>query len=295
MSEFSNNFDKLHPRISTSTTHEHETGSAAPDKQPLVVPIDTDSNPDVKRKFPLKYRIIAGVAGVGIASAAAIGIGMNAGASNGADKQPNKAPVANSAPANPSEAASPSAEASPSLTVESLQFNPDAAPEEQAEHYNELFEDWLMAGATQENAELSLNSDLGFDGYAEKIAQDNAVIFAEALYGPDWANDSDKAYMVDYMTKLNAISIRVFFASSNQSEPFAYTMETESSNLVRSNEDGSEFTVETTSVLTNNSDKNKAGEFYPELIDRREVSKQQLTFLKKDGHVYLSSIGVMTQ
>jgi hypothetical protein len=221
------------PNLRFSTTHEHETGSSAPDQEPYSIPIDTDTHPNVKKpRFPMGAKIAAGLAGIGIVGAA-VGIGINT--SNGESNAPHKAPVENSAPAEPSEAASPSKETQPSSPTENETVSNPEAPLLTGEALTEAFtipetasgeqlgqafvqklQDWGQYGEVNETQEHFLYED-DHEVYITNQSQEAAQYIAPALIAEGHENNQTTT-IVDKLTQDN-IAITTAWAATYSKTP----------------------------------------------------------------------------
>lgn len=227
-----------------------------------------------------KNKLIAGLAGASllIAGGAVAWNAMNGG---------EKAPVGTetSAPVDTPEVSAPSE----ILTVEALELDPNATPEELATTAVERTGDWFIAGANRDTVERSLESPLDGSDFALQEAEKNGAIYAEALYGPDWKNDANTAYTVDFLISQNALYLDYYFITSNDETPFDLEFIVEDSTELSNSGDIS--VTEVTYVSTNNSAQNRIGtEYVPVLMERNgERTKVEVTINKSNDHAYIVS------
>lgn len=251
-------------------------------------------NPNKKRNRNIVLGAVGVVAAGALAATLAVGLGSG---NKSQGEQPPKG-TETSAPATPNTDKSNStengAEVNPGaaeLTVESLQFDPNATPEEWAKQYGEGLGKWRMAGANEETGKRSLDSSLTVNQFAAQEAEHNAALFAEAYYGPDWESDPDLSYAVDFDSKQNAASILDYFTTSKDKTRYKWTETVNSTTVLSTN--GNETIVEIVSTATNNSADNRAGELSPELLALNgKQSTEDVTFTKSGDHVYVTEFHV---
>lgn len=179
------------------------------------------------------------------------------------------------------------------LTVEALELDPNATPEELATTAVERIGDWFIAGANRDTVNRSLESPLDGSDFALQEAEKNGAIYAEALYGPGWENDANTAYTVNFLISQNALYLDYYFITSDDETPFDVEYIIENSTELSNTGDTS--VTEVTYVSTNNSAQNRIGtEYVPVMIERNgERTKAEVTIKKSNDHAYLASLTII--
>jgi len=184
------------------------------------------SNGNILRKQGVR---IAGTAAAAVLALALVGCGATANAEG-----PEKPTTSASEAPTPTETEAPveagnnmgAYENDPAVTPENeaallaeLQFTADMAPDQLAEHYNEVTSRWVMAGATPETWETWFNDSTGLtvEAIAQQVAEQNAPVYATALYGENYTNFITPSQLEDDIKK-NAINITRFISTFGTDE-----------------------------------------------------------------------------
>jgi hypothetical protein len=193
------------------------------------------------------------------------------------DASPTPNPDKTELPSSPTPGASQSAspEASPSPTetaeaiptVESLEVDKSLLndPEELVQAVNgELIVEWTNAGATPENAQAAINSDLSIPEFAANIVAKYDDIYADALFIKGWENHPDLVDQVERIKQNHLSTITSFIDTSfpdvnpDDKEPYKFGNKIKLGEVVKSIEDYVLLTsIET---IDDNSDQNRVGE-----------------------------------
>lgn len=210
-----------HPYITHVIAPERSMGTSSPE------PNKDDEPKNERRRMSRGKKIGFGVVGAvaGAALAVPLALGVANGNANNAGPEKDDRGTSGEAPANPGmeeEPTSPEVEQGgnnqtvehdPIITpenddaiLESLRIKADATPEQAAEKINEILTRWGMAGATPELIEINYDNTVNASGprleeLAQQIAAQNAIIYAEALFGPNWNEQSEA---VAAYTQVNA-------------------------------------------------------------------------------------------
>ena len=285
VSESSNKFNN--PRHSNVFAPEAPSIGAAP-----TPPEPENDQPETPNRRSNKLRNVL----IGTGAIAAIGIsalvGVNVLGSTAGEKPAEG--VSTSAQTNPGEESTNTpVNTGETLTVESIELDPNATPEEWAADYITKIGEWNMAGANQDTADRSLDSSLTINEFAEAEAEKNATIYAEALYGPNWESNPNITLAVTNDTVRNTAYILDYMASLKDEVRFEAAQVVNSATLVSTEGDTSVVNVEY--VTTNNAAENSASdeEVSPELVELNgAVYNWNLTFVKSGDHVYLYDFSV---
>lgn len=139
---------------------------------------------------------------------AALGVGALAGCSTSANAE-SPSPSVSSTEA-PAPSASP-VETEPVVApIEVEPLSAELPADKLAEETMKIFDAWMIAGATDADIKATVADDmdrnLGIDYYMVR-AQENGEVYAEALLGPGWQDDPQRAYYHEQYVIENANNI----------------------------------------------------------------------------------------
>jgi hypothetical protein len=208
---------------------------------------ESGTSPEKRKSRKALYGAIAGVAGVVVVAGSIIGI-------EEATSQPDKRPVAtaSSDPShtpeatptkNPESAGTqrvelPNGQTVEIPTVQSIEIPTGLTQDQLAAALLDRLSKWDMAGATPFNQNAWLASSEAPLDFQSDLAEKNKAIFAEALFGSDWASTPMATYINNESSEGNANSMGLWFdtyESGRDAEAFRdwYDIDTTSENPVR--------------------------------------------------------------
>ncbi len=214
--------------------------------------------PEKKKSKRALYTAIGSVAGLAVAAGAVFGgIVLN--------QAPKTEPIA-SAPSDPTETAPPTPEATNSpeqeLTVEALQVPAGLSAEALGEMVvGDRFTAWANAGADDNLRLRAREANVGWPAFLPEVADENAAIFAEALYIDGWEQDPNLVKDVNGAKEINRATLDSYKSTAwnrdehpENVEPYRYWMNVVE--VAQLSASGDERTLEVALRDHDNSDKN---------------------------------------
>ncbi|TQO19694.1 hypothetical protein FB472_1267 [Rhodoglobus vestalii] len=276
----------INPNLQSVIPPEQGGGRVSP------TPSELDNQPEKKKSRKALYAVVGSVAGAAVVAASILGI-------EAANNQPDKRPVA-TAPAEPSE----TPEATPTntaevLTVQLLEIPATLTPEQVG---TTLIQDrlsaWYMTGANDQTYEerLAYNpsgktiSEVTSD-FVDQKAAGYGVIFAEALFIPDYQADEKLNAQATGWQKQNATGLAHYLSTHSEANVYTSSMTVESTAIISQTEDSLALKINGTEY--NNAAQNSTGTSDPGAVDingnRFEVA---VTLQLIDGTYKIAQIGI---
>lgn len=224
----------------------------------------TAESAEQKKKGKGKLFAILGATAAGAVTAASLFL-LPKGENNANENKPTPTQPVATAEATPSQTASPNTLQTKEELIKSLEIKANQSDEKIAADVISLYSKWGMAGATEEaykNQDLSRS----LEEEAEKIANEQAPIYAEAMFGKDYNSDPSDVNTVRGMKLINKDNVWRYLATSGGTslnpkniEPWSWTKELVS--LESSEDVGNSKTLTIKYAEYNNGGKNSIAEY----------------------------------
>lgn len=131
----------------------------------------------------------------------------------------------------PAPSASPIEIAPVVAPIEVEPLSAELSPQELVEGTMEMFDEWAVSGAKPDQIKATMAdntaSNLGI-AYFDMRTAETAAVYAEAIYGPNWENDSHIAEAVATLTETNRIILKDAFDKEVEADEQRQLMNDES-------------------------------------------------------------------
>ena len=177
------------------------------------------------------------------------------------------------------------------LTVDSLQLDATATPEELGATFVQRINEWEMAGTNKDTYDRSLKFTGSDQAFLDQEATKNTKIFAEALLGPGWANNHAFDNLVAHFQNQNEASLRDYLATYKQKTSFVWKETvTGTPSIASTSPDGATTTVNVSFISTNNYKDSHVEDIDPATVTLNgEKTSAQVTFAKNGNNIYVTS------
>lgn len=174
--------------------------------------IESTRNKSERSKRQRHYSFGQRLAAVGVGAVTMVGGLTACGENTSATPEDTSTPssvtvIDNPGEATPTETATPTQSPETETTVESLRIPADLPAEQLAQETGDLFTEWLMADANQDEISSTKEARYEYDGsqtdFINSLAQENADLYATALMSDEWAQDPATQTIYDSMLQAN--------------------------------------------------------------------------------------------
>lgn len=188
----------------------------------LVNPVpDTPAElvPESAKKSRRGILIGATATVAGAAIVAGSWLGIKAATDPGAESEvpapnPNETSLIEESPA-PEETTAPIEQ---ELTLEQQiaekQIPAGLSPEEYATALFERQTEWSNAGANDDLVMRSVDANLSWEEFLPQVVEENATVYAPALFGPNWRDSEELVEYVDAMKRMNLTTLKGFVGTA---------------------------------------------------------------------------------